>query len=399
MSDARARRAPRRRARRVAPGLVGQALRGFRDEPLLATMAAAILAASLTVTNAIRVVGVNGATNTILRRTGGSDYSALSIDHANSVMMGFTIANGRKPGGAGGVNLQRGYLVNSIIVSNTGAGVVMGDAAAARVANLVVVRNTEEGIEGVGSVVNCTVAYNGGAQVGGSVVYNCVVLGAVASPVVNYTLASSAYAGTGNQAGDPLFVDAAANDFHLQTNSPALNAGHAGYNTLPTDVDGNPRVLSSIDMGAYEQDVQQGLAVALGDDPDPVPRGDRITWIVTALNAGPGTALNVAVNLPSPSGVTMLSNSAPGSYVGGVWNIGSLPAGERAELRLWAVAAQPGWYTNVAAISSVNLTSEPGYGVASNVTEILGPVTITNVVATSSSGTNVVEWESVVGIG
>jgi hypothetical protein len=73
------------------------------------------------------------------------------------------------------------------------------------------------------------------------------------SGVCDYT------ASPGNISADPLFVNSAS-DFHLQPNSPAIDAGTNAAPNLPqTDFAGNPRILdgnndcvSTIDMGAYE---------------------------------------------------------------------------------------------------------------------------------------------------
>ena len=51
----------------------------------------------------------------------------------------------------------------------------------------------------------------------------------------------------------PLFVDLASGDFHLQTNSPCINAGNNAYVSVTNDLDGNPRISGgTVDMGAYE---------------------------------------------------------------------------------------------------------------------------------------------------
>jgi hypothetical protein len=56
---------------------------------------------------------------------------------------------------------------------------------------------------------------------------------------------------------DPLFVDAANDDYHLQESSPVINAGNNGAPSLPDeDKDGNPRIVGNIvDMGAFESAV------------------------------------------------------------------------------------------------------------------------------------------------
>jgi hypothetical protein len=59
----------------------------------------------------------------------------------------------------------------------------------------------------------------------------------------------------GNISADPLFVDTAVDNFHLQPASPAINAGNnTARVALPaTDIDGNTRVFNStIDIGAFE---------------------------------------------------------------------------------------------------------------------------------------------------
>ncbi|SOE20200.1 hypothetical protein SAMN06298216_0696 [Spirosomataceae bacterium TFI 002] len=79
---------------------------------------------------------------------------------------------------------------------------------------------------------------------------------------VNHSIVQGGYAGTGNLATDPLFIDqppigyGGSGDLRLQFPSPGVNAGH--NDSIPagvtTDLDGNPRIFNSmtVDMGAYE---------------------------------------------------------------------------------------------------------------------------------------------------
>jgi len=59
--------------------------------------------------------------------------------------------------------------------------------------------------------------------------------------------------GLGNITNDPLFLNPAAGDFHLQSNSPCINAGYNAYVPTANDLDGNPRISGgTVDIGAYE---------------------------------------------------------------------------------------------------------------------------------------------------
>ena len=52
---------------------------------------------------------------------------------------------------------------------------------------------------------------------------------------------------------NPYFLDAAGGDFHLQSGSPAINAGKDLSSDFTTDFDGNSRTKDGdFDIGAYE---------------------------------------------------------------------------------------------------------------------------------------------------
>lgn len=71
--------------------------------------------------------------------------------------------------------------------------------------------------------------------------------------VINFScLFPAPSTGTGNITNDPGLIDVAGKNFHLQTNSPCINAGTSTPG-VAMDLDGRPRVLGGrIDIGAYE---------------------------------------------------------------------------------------------------------------------------------------------------
>jgi hypothetical protein len=72
------------------------------------------------------------------------------------------------------------------------------------------------------------------------------------SCALNYCC-STCEEGCASVTSDPLFVNQANGDFHLQTNSPCINAGNNTYATSLTDLDNNPRIQGgTVDIGAYE---------------------------------------------------------------------------------------------------------------------------------------------------
>lgn len=57
---------------------------------------------------------------------------------------------------------------------------------------------------------------------------------------------------------NPLFVGQ--DDFHLTEASPAVDAGFDSGDNSPTDLEGNDRIVSCIDIGAYESEFNSGMA-------------------------------------------------------------------------------------------------------------------------------------------
>jgi len=358
------------------------------------------LSAAVNVAKGITLQSVNGAETAILRCPSMDAAGVvLSIGHANATVSGFTVRDAGATNGVA-VDLQSGYLNNSIVRNNAGAGVNLGDAETARMANVLVLKN-HGGVGGTGTVVNCTVVSNAAGGIRASVVFNTICDVGIEASDVKFCLAPGLTGGQGNESGDPLFEDALAGDYHLQKESPARDSGHDEYNTLTTDLDGNPRIMSAIDMGVYESAAGQGPYVSLRSEPNPVIGGNLLCYLVRVGNAGPGAAGGVRVAVPVPNGTTYASNSAGANYDAalGVWTVGALDVGDRSNLCLWVrTATGESRLTNVAHVTATQADApEPGYDWATNLTDVLGPVKITNVLATTTGECVAVEWNSVVG--
>jgi hypothetical protein len=121
------------------------------------------------------------------------------------------------------------------------------------------------------TLINCTIAGNSAGSGGGVCDYdyaigslqlrNCIVFANTASSGSNWwggtfnacCTAPAPTNGSGNIVDAPLFVDQAAGNLRLQSNSPCINAGNNASVPSNPDLDGNPRVAGgTVDIGAYE---------------------------------------------------------------------------------------------------------------------------------------------------
>ena len=224
--------------------------------------------------------------NTISNNSTGSDGGGISLFAAgNPIIRGNTIIGNTSGGQGGGISM--GNQSDAIVTDN----VIKGNTAlkGGGIATLV-----PSGANGP-AVVNNTFSANSAPQ-GGSQLYfsgfpnqtqflnnifvgtasqiavDCDTTYSTQSPVFHFndvfnpsgtTFAGSCSSSSGNNgniSADPLFVNPAALDFHLQATSPAIDAGSNTAPSLPTqDIAGNPRILdgngdcvATVDMGAYE---------------------------------------------------------------------------------------------------------------------------------------------------
>ena len=183
-------------------------------------------------------------------------------------------------GGGGGVYCtQGGSIRNSTLCNNTSpggqGGGILCDSGGATLQNCLLYGNTSADGGGLYSyqgvtVRNCTFAGNSnttpdngtGIYLGsGGTVQNCIIVGNLgggtniynpAGGVIGYSC-SPGLSGSGNITNNPLFVNAAANNYRLSAGSPCINAGNNAYAQGATDLDDNPRIIGGVvDMGAYE---------------------------------------------------------------------------------------------------------------------------------------------------
>ncbi len=177
---------------------------------------------------------------------GGASYSALT----NCQIVG----NVAGDGGGAHLCLMEGCLVmgNAAFL---GGGIFDGSLGPIFVNNCTLVGNSASYGGGVFAVTNlyvnnCIIYFNTAAT--GSNYYNFELNHSFLNYCCTAPQPGSGYA----QAvitSDPLFVDLAAANLRLKSNSPCINTGNNASVTSSTDLDGHPRIIGgTVEMGAYE---------------------------------------------------------------------------------------------------------------------------------------------------
>ncbi|MEY2428742.1 MAG: hypothetical protein QOJ40_1627 [Verrucomicrobiota bacterium] len=207
------------------------------------------------------VYGASGVTNCVLA---GNSASGSGGGAYGATLTGCSISN-NIAGTGGGVNSAT--VKNSLIVGNRASS--GGGTFSSTITNCLVARNTAFSGGGsyggmvTGSALVSNVATNsGGGIYGGSGAwcYNSILYYNSAPTGSNNVGTKFDHCCTepnfsdGGITNEPLFVDMAGGDFHLQSHSPCINSGYNGFvSGGSTDLDGQPRIIgSTVDMGAYE---------------------------------------------------------------------------------------------------------------------------------------------------
>lgn len=209
----------------------------------------------LTINWSPRVTNSTFANNTAVSGAGmyNGNNSAPSIDHCR--FTGNT-ASGRRGGGMMNASGAFPTVSNSLFAGNsaaqTGGGMVNVDSSDPHIINSTFTANTA-GLAGGGirnnesnPVITNVIIFDNSSGIEDS----------LSTPAVTFSLVQGGYPGEGNINADPLFVNAAAGDYHLQDCSPAINSGsNAAASGLSSDLDGAARIQQgNVDMGAFENE-------------------------------------------------------------------------------------------------------------------------------------------------
>lgn len=229
--------------------------------------------------NELDGVRAETSSGTIVSRnvvTGNGEYGVVSA--GSTIISGNTITGHASYGVASFGTGSDTVLCNVISGNSTGVFVYIGNA---NVVNNTIVGNGHEGVNvgyGSASLTNNILAYNGFG-----IMITMTAFGTVSGFSHNNVFGStfgdfSGYkppAAQGSLYVDPMFVDRANGDYHLQRGSLCVNAGDDSPVTSGgTDLDGRPRVLGlHVDMGACEyaalpqptiENVRTALSIAAG---------------------------------------------------------------------------------------------------------------------------------------
>jgi hypothetical protein len=223
-------------------------------------------------TNDITLLSLNGPQAATIS---GEFQARCAYVGSNAMLGGFTLTFGAtrsngdviKEQSGGGVWCETGGVVSNCLVTLGHASYGGGGIYGGTIYNSILGGNSAYYGGGAyqATLNNCTLTKNSADNQGGgtclSTLHNCIVYYNDAPDGINHDGVGMYYccttplpiSGSGNITNEPVFVNLAGGDFHLQTNSPCINSGNNTYVTGSTDLDGNPRIIGgTVDIGAYE---------------------------------------------------------------------------------------------------------------------------------------------------
>jgi len=216
------------------------------------------------------------ANNSDYRLAGGCLYSTLNhcLVTNNYSALGVGGVYGNSGGGTIPFGTDPPVSVNYCIIAGNSSGNGYEGGAYGHVLNNCLLTGNQGAAAESCYLINCTVVSN---SIG---LYSSIGRSSISYYNSNGNCAPAGYEsyvcttplppyGYGNITNEPLFVDPAHGDFHLQPNSPCINSGYNNYLTITNnwwetpdkfyftfvtkDLDGNPRIAGgTVDVGAYE---------------------------------------------------------------------------------------------------------------------------------------------------
>ena len=185
-----------------------------------------------------------------------------------------SIADNKANKNGGGVycktsSIMQNSVINDNVAKNENGGGIYSDQSSTLNNCLIFNNKSSKNIGGgvySGNINNCTITENTSKREGGGVA-NCNAYNSIIyfnkskktsydnfdnNSTFNYSCTAPSPVGTGNLVWEPKFMDMENNNYHLQSTSLCIDSGNNDYVTENTDLDGNPRIFGTVDMGAYE---------------------------------------------------------------------------------------------------------------------------------------------------
>jgi hypothetical protein len=242
------------------------------------------------------------ANNLITANSASYDELTASLG-GGGIFASATDLDGRPISGA----ISAPVILNNVIAANGGrhgGGITIADSTlgAATIANNTVVANNGAGIYWGNTWptnINNIVAFNSrgferstGFASSAEIMFNDVFGNEVLGVPADYVRTADRTGIDGNISADPRFANRVIGDFHLQPDSPCVNAGSTAAPSSQLDIDGQLRIFgSAVDMGADES------TGTTWDVPTPIMRvskngdgTDGLTWATAKTTVADGIA-------------------------------------------------------------------------------------------------------------
>ncbi|MGA1841792.1 MAG: MopE-related protein [bacterium] len=216
----------------------------------------------------------------ISRNSADGAGGGIICNSSSPTITNCTISENTSNGGAGitcheSSSTITGCIIKDNIATYDGGG-IDSSSSSLIITNCIIIGNTA-GRWGGGmnclhdspTLINCTISENTDGTNGGGIycsyssptITNCILwndsgseiykYGYSSNPIVTYSDIQGGYSGTGNINQNPMFVNPDADNYHLQSGSPCIDAG-TGSGAPANDIEGNSRPCNEHDMGAYE---------------------------------------------------------------------------------------------------------------------------------------------------